>query len=307
MRLDESQQSQNLEDLRDQGGGGGFSGGSLPVPGGRGGLGIIGIVVLFLIGKGLGIDPSILINGAQLLLGGGGGYSGQVMPQSSPQAAGGPPSDESARFISAVLANTEQVWGAVLPQQTGKSYPQPKLVLYRNETPTACGPGQRSAGPFYCPLDQKVYLDLGFFDDMQRQFGLRMGRFAIAYVVAHEIGHHIQNVLGTLPRVEAAQRSAGSRDSNALQVRVELQADCFAGVWAANADQRFKIIEQGDVEDALRAAASVGDDTLQKETQGYVVPDSFTHGTSEQRTRWFSTGLKSGQISACNTFNANPL
>ncbi|MBV8427965.1 MAG: neutral zinc metallopeptidase [Hyphomicrobiales bacterium] len=301
MRLDESEQSENLEDVR--GSGGGFGGG-LPIPGGRGGLGIGTIIVLGLIGYAFGIDPRILIGGVELLSGG----DGQVVQQSQrePQTSG-PPSDESGRFISAVLANTEKVWGDVLPQQTGKSYPPPKLVLYSYETSTACGPGQRTAGPFYCPLDQKVYLDLGFFDDMQRRFGVKMGRFAIAYVVAHEIGHHIQNVLGTLPKVEAAQKRVGDRDSNGLQVRVELQADCFAGVWAANADQRFKILEQGDVEDALRAASAVGDDTLQKETQGYVVPDSFTHGTSAQRTRWFSTGLKSGQISACNTFNANPL
>jgi len=299
MRLDESQQSDNIEDLRGQGG----FGGGMPIPGGRGGLGIGAILILGLIGYATGIDPSILINGAQLLMGGGGG---QVMQQPGPQASG-PPSDEQGRFISAVLANTEKVWGVTLPQQTGKSYPPPKLVLYSGATSTACGPGQRSAGPFYCPIDQKVYLDLGFFDVMQRKFGLRMGRFATAYVVAHEIGHHIQNVLGTLPKVEAAQRQAASRVSNGLQVRVELQADCFAGVWAANADQRFKIIEQGDVQDALKAASAVGDDTLQKETQGYVVPDSFTHGTSEQRTRWFSTGLKTGQLSACNTFNANPL
>jgi predicted metalloprotease len=301
MRLDESEQSENLEDVR--GSGGGFGGG-LPIPGGRGGLGIGTIIVLGLIGYAFGIDPRILIGGAELLSGGG----GQVMQQTQQQpSTAGPPSDESGRFISAVLANTEKVWGDVLPQQTGKYNPPPKLVLYSNATTTACGPGQRAAGPFYCPLDQKVYLDLGFFDDMQRRFGVKMGRFAIAYVVAHEIGHHIQNVLGTLPKVEAAQKRVGDRDSNGLQVRVELQADCFAGVWAANADQRFKILEQGDVEDALRAASSVGDDTLQKETQGYVVPDSFTHGTSAQRTRWFSTGLKSGQISTCNTFNANPL
>jgi predicted metalloprotease len=303
MRLDENEQSDNLEDVRGSGGGGGFGGG-MPIPGGRAGLGIIGIIVLTLIGNQLGIDPSVLINGAQLLLGGGTGGGGQVMPQPSPQASG-PPTDESGRFISAVLANTEKVWGEVLPQQTGKSYPPPKLVLYSQQTQTACGAGQRAAGPFYCPLDQKVYLDLGFFDDMQRQFGLKMGRFAIAYVVAHEIGHHIQNVLGTLPKVEAAQKRLGDKDSNGLQVRVELQADCFAGVWAANADQRFKIIEAGDVDDALKAALSVGDDTLQKETQGYVVPDSFTHGSSAQRTRWFSTGLKSGQISSCDTFSTN--
>ena len=302
MRLDENEQSDNLEDLRGSSGGGGFGGGGMPIPGGRGGLGIIGIIVLSLIGYQLGIDPSVLINGAQLVMGGGGG--GQMVPQQAPQASG-PPSDESGRFISAVLANTEKVWGEVLPQQTGKSYPPPKLVLYSQQTPTACGAGQRAAGPFYCPLDQKVYLDLGFFDDMQRQFGLKMGRFAIAYVVAHEIGHHIQNVLGTLPKVEAAQRRVGDKESNGLQVRIELQADCFAGVWAANADQRFKIIEAGDVDDALRAASSVGDDTLQKETQGYVVPDSFTHGTSAQRTRWFSTGLRNGQIAACDTFSTN--
>ncbi|MFI4995391.1 MAG: neutral zinc metallopeptidase [Hyphomicrobiales bacterium] len=300
MRLDESDQSANLEDRR--GSGGGFGGG-MPVPGGRGGLGIGAILILGLIGYATGIDPRLLIGGAQLLMGGG---DGQVAQQPAPQASG-PPTDEAGRFIGAVQANTEKVWGEVLPQQTGKSYPPPKVVLYSGETPTACGPGQRAAGPFYCPLDQKVYLDLGFFDDMQRQFGLKMGRFATAYVVAHEIGHHIQNVLGTLPKVEAAQKRVASRESNGLQVRVELQADCFAGVWAFNADQRFKIIEQGDVADALKAASSVGDDTLQKETQGYVVPDSFTHGTSEQRTRWFSTGMKSGQISACDTFNANPL
>jgi predicted metalloprotease len=300
MRLDESEQSENLEDVR---GSGGFGGG-MPIPGGRGGLGIGTIVVLGLIGYALGIDPRILIGGAELLSGGGDQVTQQAQQQPQPSGA---PADESHRFISAVLANTEKVWGEVLPQQTGKSYPPPKLVLYNNQTSTACGPGQRTAGPFYCPLDQKVYLDLGFFDDMQRQFGVRMGHFAIAYVVAHEIGHHIQNVIGTLPKVEAAQKRVGDRDANGLQVRVELQADCFAGVWAANADQRFKILEQGDVDDALKAASAVGDDTLQKETQGYVVPDSFTHGSSAQRTRWFSTGLKSGQISACNTFNANPL
>jgi len=301
MRLDESEQSDNLQDLR--GSGGGFGGGGMPVPGGRGGLGIGAILILGLIGYATGIDPRILIGGAQLLMGGG---DGQVMQQPAPQASG-PPTDESGRFISAVLANTEKVWGTTLPQQTGKSYPPPKLVLYSRETPTACGSGQRSAGPFYCPLDQKVYIDLGFFDDMKQRFGLQMGRFAIAYVVAHEIGHHIQNVLGTLPRVEAEQRRLGSRDSNGLQVRIELQADCYAGVWAANADQQYKIIEQGDVEDALKAASAVGDDTLQKETQGYVVPDSFTHGTSAQRTRWFSTGLKSGRLSSCDTLNANTL
>jgi len=301
MRLDESEQSQNLEDVR---GRGGLGGGGMPIPGGRGGLGIGAILILGLIGYATGIDPRLLIGGAEILTGGGGG--GQVAQQPSPQSSG-PPSDEGGRFIGAVLANTEKVWGAVLPQQTGKSYPQPVLQLYAGQTSTQCGPGQRAAGPFYCPLDHKVYIDLGFFDDMQRQFGVRMGRFAIAYVVAHEIGHHIQNVLGTLPKVEAAQRQAGSRESNGLQVRVELQADCFAGVWAANADQRFKILEQGDVEDALKAAASVGDDTLQKETQGYVVPDSFTHGSSEQRMRWFSMGLRTGQISSCDTFRASQL
>jgi predicted metalloprotease len=303
MRLDESEQSDNLEDVR--GSGGGFGGG-MPIPGGRGGLGIGAILILGLIGYATGIDPRILIGGAEMIFGRG-GDSGYVQQSAPEQQSSGPPQDEQGRFISAVLANTEKVWGEVLPQQTGKAYPPPKLVLYSGMTSTACGPGQRAAGPFYCPLDQKVYLDLGFFDDMRRKFGTRMGQFAIAYVVAHEIGHHIQNVLGTLPKVEAAQRRVSERDSNGLQVRVELQADCFAGVWAANADQRFKILEAGDVQDAINAASAVGDDTLQKETQGYVVPDSFTHGSSAQRTRWFANGLKTGQLAACNTFNANPL
>jgi uncharacterized protein len=225
------------------------------------------------------------------------------MQQPAPQASGGPPTDESGRFISAVLVNTEKVWGTVLPQQTGKSYPAPKLVLYNGQTPTACGPGQRAAGPFYCPLDQKVYLDLGFFDDMQRQFGLKMGRFATAYVVAHEIGHHIQNVLGTLPKVEAAQRQAGSRESNGLQVRVELQADCFAGVWARRSQQaQGWRLDPGDIEQALNAASQIGDDKLQRQARGRVVPESFTHGTSAQRVSWFKRGVDSGSVDACNTF-----
>jgi predicted metalloprotease len=195
----------------------------------------------------------------------------------------------------------------VLPQQTGKSYPPPKLVLYSNATATACGPGQRAAGPFYCPLDQKVYLDLGFFDDMQRRFGVKMGRFAIAYVVSHEIGHHIQNVLGTLPKVEAAQKRVGDRDSNGLQVRVELQADCLAGVWANRQQQKEAFLDPGDVEAGLTTASAIGDDRLQRQARGTVMPDSFTHGSSEQRVRWFNTGFKNGTVEGCNTFAAAKL
>ena len=207
------------------------------------------------------------------------------------------------QFVSAILGSTEAVWTDYFGQ-AGQTYKPPTLVIYDGATRSGCGGAQAAMGPFYCPIDKKVYLDTSFFRDMKTKYG-GGGDFAYSYVVAHEIGHHIQNVLGTLPKVEAAQRRVGDKESNGLQVRIELQADCFAGVWAANADQRFKIIEAGDVDDALRAASSVGDDTLQKETQGYVVPDSFTHGTSAQRTRWFSTGLRSGQIAACDTFSTN--
>jgi hypothetical protein len=266
------------------------------VPGGRGGLGLGTIVILGLIGYALGIDPRVLIGGAEMMAGRGGG---QVTQGTAPA---GPPKDEAGRFVSAVLAQTEDVWTQVFRERLNAQYQKPRLVLFEGGTSSACGAAQRATGPFYCPLDSTVYLDLGFFADMQRQFGTRFDDFSIAYVIAHEIGHHVQHVVGTLDKARSLQSQVGQREGNQVQVAVELQADCYAGVWAHNAEQRFRILEQGDVEEAMRAAAAVGDDRIQKQTQGYVVPDSFTHGSSKQRVDWFMTGLKSGDPRVCNTF-----
>ncbi|WP_070310571.1 neutral zinc metallopeptidase, partial [Janthinobacterium sp. HH107] len=216
-----------------------------------------------------------------------------------------PESDEMARFVKTVLADTEDTWGALFKAEGG-SYVKPKLVLYSGSTPTACGTGQSASGPFYCPGDQKVYLDLDFFNLMQQRFKVS-GEFAEAYVIAHEVGHHVQNLMGLSEKVDNARRTASERQANAMSVRLELQADCFAGVWAFHANQDRKILEQGDVEAALKAATAIGDDALQRQSQGHVVPDSFTHGTSEQRVRWFSKGIESGQIAQCNTFEARQL
>ena len=237
------------------------------------------------------------------LLSGGGG---QVSTQQSQSPARQPPeSDDMARFVKTVLADTEDTWSALFKAEGG-SYVKPKLVLYSGSTPTACGTGQSASGPFYCPGDQKVYLDLDFFNLMQQRFKVS-GEFAEAYVIAHEVGHHVQNLLGLSEKVDQARRTASERQANAMSVRLELQADCFAGVWAFHANQDRKILEQGDVEAALKAATAIGDDALQRQAQGHVVPDSFTHGTSEQRVRWFSKGIESGQIAQCNTFEARQL
>jgi len=208
--------------------------------------------------------------------------------------------DKQAAFIATVLNDTEEVWKTVFKQH-GATYREPKMVLYRGSTASGCGHASAQMGPFYCPADEKVYLDLGFFDELSRQHNAT-GDFAQAYVLAHEIGHHIQNMEGTLSKVQKMKQQArGDRSSNQLQVRVELQADCYAGVWAHHAHKRFNILEQGDVEEALRAASAIGDDTLQKQAQGYVVPDAFTHGSSVQRVEWFRKGIKSGDIRTCNT------
>jgi predicted metalloprotease len=208
--------------------------------------------------------------------------------------------DKQARFISTVLGDTEKVWGTLFKQH-GAKYTEPKMVLYRGSTKSGCGHASAQMGPFYCPADQKVYIDLGFFEELSKKHNAS-GDFAQAYVLAHEIGHHIQNMEGTLTKVQKMKQQArGDKGSNQLQVRVELQADCYAGVWAHHAHKRFNILEQGDVEEALRAASAIGDDALQKQAQGYVVPDSFTHGSSEQRVTWFRKGIKSGDISSCDT------
>jgi uncharacterized protein len=300
MRWDDFRRSSNVEDER-----GASSGGGLP--GGAGGLGIGTIIILGLIGWALGIDPSVLINGAQILSGGG------VPSQQTSQAPVADDAQTAATkdFVAAVLGDTEDRWTEIFAA-AGKTYHPPRLVLFSGAFQGGCGMARSAMGPFYCPQDQQVYLDMSFFQDMQNKFGACANenacRFSEAYVVAHEVGHHVQDELGILPRVTQAQQAASSQaDANALQVRVELQADCFAGVWANHAQQKHSFLDAGDVDQALQTASAIGDDRLQKEMQGYVVPDSFTHGTSEQRKRWFSNGFNSGQVSACDTMSANSL
>jgi uncharacterized protein len=286
MRWEDFRTSSNVEDRRGMG-----------MPGGAGGLGIGTIVILGLVGWALGIDPRLLIGGAEMMTGGGSGY------QQQQQGRQGAPQDEAGRFAAAILGNTEDVWKAVLPQQVNQQYQPPKLVLFSGSTRSGCGGAQSAMGPFYCPLDQTVYIDLSFFEEMQRRFRAG-GDFAYAYVLAHEVGHHVENQLGILPRVQERQRQVGQAEGNQLSVRVELMADCLAGVWAHHSQQRWKSLEQGDIEEAIRAAEAIGDDRLQKQSGGRVVPDSFTHGSSEQRVRWLTTGLKSGTVQSCDTFRA---
>ncbi|MFG1361943.1 KPN_02809 family neutral zinc metallopeptidase [Xanthobacter versatilis] len=297
MRWDDFRSSDNVEDRRgDGGGGGGFQ-----MPGGRGGLGIGTIIIVGIVGWALGINPALLIGGLEAINGmsGGNAPQQQAAPRTAPQGA---PKDELGRFAAAVLAQTEDVWTELF-RADGKTYQDPKLVLFSGATRSACGGAQSAMGPFYCPLDQKVYLDLSFFQEMKTRFKAP-GDFAAAYVIAHEVGHHVENLIGILPKVQQAQARASSRaEANNLSVRVELMADCLAGVWAYHANARFRILEPGDVEEALNAATAIGDDRLQKQSQGYAVPDSFTHGTSQQRVNWFTRGLKGGSMQQCNTFS----
>jgi hypothetical protein len=304
MRWDDFRRSDNVED--DRGGDGGFGGGGFGFPVGGGGLGIGTVVVLGLIGWATGIDPSVLIGGAELI-NGGSHYQQQYRPTNQ---RSGTPTDRTGQFVAAVLGNTEDTWGEIF-SAAGQQYRAPRLRLYRGGEQGGCGFAQAAMGPFYCPSDRRIYLDTSFFRDMQVRFHGCSGKaceFAEAYVIAHEVGHHVQNLLGYLPKAQAAQRAAGSKaEANRIQVRVELQADCFAGVWANHSNQRWKSIEPGDVEAALQTAAAIGDDRLQQQARGYVVPDAFTHGTSAQRQRWFTTGLKEGKVSSCNTFAAAQL
>jgi predicted metalloprotease len=295
MRWEDFRSSDNVEDRRGDGGGGGFQ-----MPGGRGGLGIGTIIIVGLIGWALGINPALLIGGLEAINGGGSTQQAAPAPQRGRPTA--PPSDQLGRFAAAVLAQTEDVWTELF-RADGKTYQDPKLVLFSGSTRSACGGAQSAMGPFYCPLDQKVYLDLTFFQEMKNRFKAG-GDFAQAYVIAHEVGHHVENLIGILPKVQQAQARASSRaEANNLSVRVELMADCLAGVWAYHANDRFRILEPGDVEQALNAASAIGDDTLQKRSQGFAVPDSFTHGTSQQRVNWFTRGLKTGSMQQCNTFS----
>jgi hypothetical protein len=287
MRLDNEQESGNVEDRRGSG---------MSMRAGRVGIGTI--VLALAVSYFFGIDPSTVIGVATQMQGGG---QAQDVPAAKP-----PADDEMARFVGKVLGSTERTWQAQF-QRAGKQYKDPKLVLFSGATPTACGTGQAAMGPFYCPLDSKVYIDLAFYQEMKSRFQVS-GDFAQAYVIAHEVGHHVQHLLGISDKVHAAQQAARSEaQANGLSVRLELQADCLAGVWAAQANEARQILESGDVEEALAAASAIGDDRLQKQSRGYVVPDGFTHGSSEQRMRWFRRGIDSGDMNQCNTFQAASL
>ena len=294
MKWEGNRESDNVEDRRSDGGGGG--GGGFGFGGGSIGIGTIAIA---LIGSYfLGVSPMTIINAIS-----GGGSPAQVQQSQAP-AQRPPASDRQAKFVSTVLADTEDVWTQMFKEQNAQ-YIKPKLVLFTGATRTACGTGNTASGPFYCPGDQKVYIDLAFYRLMQERFHVS-SEFAQAYVIAHEVGHHVQHLLGIDEQVAAA-RQGGERQANAMSVKLELQADCFAGVWAFHANQARNILEQGHVEGALAAATAIGDDTLQRQSQGQVVPDSFTHGTSAQRVRWFSKGLQTGQLKQCDTFSGQAL
>ncbi|MEQ1576715.1 MAG: neutral zinc metallopeptidase [Hyphomicrobium sp.] len=336
MRYDENdRESKNVEDRRGQGGGGfGFPGGGIQIPiGGKGGFSLTTLLILGAIMLLFGINP------LDVLLGGQGGNFPQVpqmpsqerqverrdtgasdnpfnipgLPGSREQKQGDagtqgpkhPTGDDAGVFVKRVLADTEDVWGRVF-QSFGQRYKEPQLVMFTGGTRTGCGTGMTQMGPFYCPLDQKIYIDTAFYDELARRFNAP-GDFAQAYVVAHEVGHHVQTLLGIAGKVQELKEQSDERTSNQIQVRMELQADCLAGVWANITDQMKSRLQEGDIDEGLRAANAIGDDMIQKKTQGHVVPDAFTHGTAAQRMRWFTTGFKSGEMGQCDTFNARSL
>ncbi len=283
MRWQDLRRSSNVEYR----GGGGGRGLGIPLSGG-------GLVLVLLASLFFGFDPSILLDG------------GPVPVSTTEQRTPATPAEQEMReFVAAVLGDTEETWHAVFRAQ-GRTYEEPRLIVFSGAVQSACGIGQSATGPFYCPPDRQVYLDLSFFRELQQRFGAP-GDFAQAYVIAHEVGHHVQTILGISSRVRAAQESASRAEANNLSVRMELQADCFAGLWAHHADRARQILESGDVEEALAAASAIGDDRLQRQTQGHVTPDSFTHGSSEQRVRWFRRGLSEGSLPACDTFAAERL
>ena len=326
-------QSDNVEDKRGERGPSGFPfpmgrGGGMrfPFPGGRGGgrkgggIGIMGIIVIVGLMLLFGIDPRVILQGGLQPSSGPDVQMPDIRlpgtrtkPSRLPRTSTGPQTqapktqskDDLGRFVSVVLADTEDVWNDLFAQM-GKSYREPKLVLFTGGVRSACGFGQAAMGPFYCPLDQKLYVDLSFYRDMKTRFGAD-GDFAQAYVIAHEVGHHVQTLFGISEKVQRAKTRMSQRQSNSLQVRMELQADCFAGVWARLAQRTKKILEPGDIEEGLNAAAAIGDDNIQRKTQGHVVPDAFTHGTSKQRVRWFKRGIDTGDIHQCDTFNSSSL
>ena len=291
MRWEGNEQSDNVEDRRSGGGGGG----GFPIGGRSVGIGTVAVALVA--GWIFGINPLTVLG----LLSGG-----ETAPQVQQGPAQKPPaSDREAAFVSTVLKNTEVVWTGLF-KQNGGSYTAPKLVLFRGTTPTACGTGQSAMGPFYCPGDKKVYIDLGFYDTLKNQLGAP-GEFAQAYVIAHEVGHHVQDELGITGKVDAARSRMSQTQNNAMSVRVELQADCFAGVWAHHSQQSKQWLDPGDIEAAMNAARKIGDDALQRSAGRAVVPDSFTHGSSAQRQRWFGNGYQSGDIKSCDTFSTQSL
>ena len=304
MRLDDERGSDNVEDRRGQGGGGfRFPGGGRRVrfPSGKrgGGIGMWGIIILIVLSLVFGFNP------LDMLGGGGGGLVPQQTEYQAPQPSGKSATDDEMKtFISKVLGTTEDTWAKIFKvQANGRQYQPPKLVLFSGYVQSACGAAQAAMGPFYCPLDSKVYIDLSFYKDMRAKLGAPCD-FAQAYVIAHEVGHHVQNQLGIARKVTEARMRVSKAEGNELSVRMELQADCFSGVWARD-NQR--ILERGDIEEGLNAASAIGDDRLQKRSQGYVVPESFTHGSSAQRVRWFKRGLEGGSINVCDTFGAQQL
>jgi predicted metalloprotease len=294
MEFENLPESTNVEDRRGQSGpGGGFA-----LGGGTGGLGIGVIIIVFVISYFTGINPQVLLSGAQIVTGASNGVTTASAPMQSQTV---PANDPTGHFLAKVLGGTEAVWAEVLPAQKGIRYTNATLVLFDGATESGCGTAQKAMGPFYCPNDKKVYLDTSFFNEMQQKYG-GGGDFAYAYVVAHEIGHHVQDLMGILDKVDAAKQNVSRTQANALSVRVELMADCFAGVWAYNANAKYRVLESGDIEKAMATASAIGDDKLQTAARGYAVPDSFTHGSAAMRQQWLTTGLKSGQIDSCNTF-----
>jgi uncharacterized protein len=307
MRYDDFRRSDDVEDRRGDDGGGFGGGGGIGLPMGGGGLGIGTVIVLGLIGYAFGIDPRILIGGAEILSGGG-SQTYQTDRRSGPVKTGAP-TDEMGSMISGILGEIDDRWSEVF-QASGQGYTGPKIVLFRNATNGGrCGMAQSAMGPFYCPPDRTIFLDTSFFREVETRFHGCSGsacKFTAAYIIAHEAGHHVQNLLGIIPRVTRLQQQAGSKaESNALQVKVELQADCLSGVWA-NREQKKRpnFLEAGDIDGALQTASAIGDDTLQRQATGRVVPDSFTHGSAAQRKQWFMTGFQQGTVKACDTFSA---
>ena len=315
MRWRGGRRSQNVEDRRGQGGGGlgglggmlggRWSGGGGRMPGGKAGGGLIGILVIVGLSLLFGGDLGAILGGLN-----GGGTPATYAPAppggaTGPRQTGRAEQDELAEFVAVVLADTEDVWHGLF-QAEGVTYREPKLVLFDGAVNSACGMGQAAMGPFYCPGDEKVYIDLSFYRDLRERFRAP-GDFAQAYVIAHEVGHHVQTLIGVAAKVNEEKRRASQAEANAIQVRMELQADCFAGVWAFHADRARGILEAGDIAEALEAARAIGDDRLQRQSQGRITPESFTHGTSAQRERWFKRGVSEGKVSACNTFGANDL